>query len=65
MPKLLCLGGLVVSVIVLVLFLVNLIMGFAGMSGLFNFRSWLMDIVFIICSALLGYLSWSSFRELR
>jgi len=65
MPKLLCLGGLVVAALVLILFLVNLVLGFSGMAGLFNFRSWLMDIVFIICSALLGYLSWTSFRELR
>ena len=65
MPRLLCLGGLVVAGLVFLLFLVNMIMGFTGLGSLFNYQSLLMDITFILCSAGLGYLSWSAFRELR
>lgn len=65
MPRMLCLGGLVVAGLVFLLFLVNMIMGFAGLGSLFNYRSLLMDLTFILCSAGLGYLSWSAFRELR
>jgi hypothetical protein len=65
MPRLLCLGGLVVAGLVFLLFLVDLVMPFAGMGALFIFRSILMDVAFIICSGILGYLSWSAFRELR
>jgi hypothetical protein len=42
-----------------------MIMGFTGLGSLFNYQSLLMDITFILCSAGLGYLSWSAFRELR
>jgi hypothetical protein len=65
MPKLLCLGGLVVAGLVLLLFLVDLIMSLAGMGALFNYKSLLMDIAFIVCSGILGYLSWTSFKEIR
>ena len=64
MPKLLCLGGLVVAGLVFLLFLVDLIMGFVGMGALFNYRSILMDIVFMVCSGILGYIAWTSLREL-
>ncbi len=65
MPRIMCLGGLVVSGLVFLLFLVNFIMTIAGMGALFRFQSMLMDIVFLICSGTLGYLSWSAFRELK
>jgi len=47
------------------LFLVNFIMGLGGMGALFNYRSMLMDLAFMLCSAILGYMSWTAFRELR
>ena len=65
MPRLLCLGGLVVAGLVFLLFLLDLIMSMAGMGSLFRYPSLLMDITFTLCSALLGYLSWMSLKELR
>ena len=65
MPRLLCLGGLVVAGLVLLLFLLDLIMSFAGMGSLFRYPSLLMDISFMLCSAVLGYLSWMSLKEVR
>ena len=65
MPRIMCLGGLVVSGLVFLLFLVNFIMTIAGMGALFRYQIMLMDIVFLICSGTLGYLSWSAFRELK
>ena len=65
MPRMLCLGGLVVAGLVFLLFLVNFIMGLGGMGALFNYRSMLMDLAFMLCSAILGYMSWTAFHELR
>jgi threonine/homoserine/homoserine lactone efflux protein len=65
MPRLLCLAGLVVSGLVFLLFLVNMIMSLGGLGSLFNYPSLLMDLVFLLCSSGLGYLSWSALRELR
>ena len=65
MPRLLCLSGLVVAGLVLLLFLLDLIMSLAGMGSLFRFQSLLMDIAFMVCSAILGYLSWMSLKEVR
>ena len=65
MPRLLCLGGLVVAGLVFLLFLLDLIMSVAGMGALFRYPSLLMDISFMICSAVLGYLSWMTLKEIR
>lgn len=65
MPRMLCLGGLVVAGLVFLLFLVDLIKTAAGMGALFRYPSYLMDIVFLLSSGTLGYLSWSAFRELK
>jgi hypothetical protein len=65
MPRLLCLSGLVVAGLVLLLFLADLIMSFTGGGGIFSYPSLLMDIVFIICAGLLGYLAWVSLKDLK
>jgi hypothetical protein len=65
MPRLLCLGGLVVAGLVLLLFLLDFVMSLSGMGSLFRYQSILMDITFMLCSGVLGYLSWMSFKELR
>jgi hypothetical protein len=65
MPRLLCLTGLVVSGLVFLLFTANLIMSLVGGTGIFWYPSLLMDIVFIVCAGLLGYLSWTAYRELK
>ena len=63
MPKVLCYIGLVMSGLVFLLFLVDLIMTVAGMGSLFRYPSLLMDIMFVLCSGALGYLSWITLRE--
>ena len=65
MPRLLCLGGLVVAGLVFLLFLLDFVMSMAGMGAIFRYPSLLMDITFMLCSAILGYLSWMSFKELK
>jgi len=67
MPKILCLTGLVVSGLVALIFLMDLIFGLMGMSSLapFNLTSLMMDLVFLVSSGVLGFLSWTSFRELK
>lgn len=65
MPKGLCITALTISVIVLVLFLADLILGLAGMVNLapFKYNNMVMDIIFIVCSGSLAVMSWSTFRE--
>ena len=65
MPRLLCLGGLVVAGLVFLLFLLDFVMSMAGMGAIFRYPSLLMDITFMLCSAILGYLSWMSLKELK
>jgi len=67
MPKILCLTGLVVSGLIALIFLMDLIFGLLGMSALapFKLTSLLLDLVFLASSAVLGFLSWTSFRELK
>lgn len=58
MPKALCILGMVVSGLTLLLFGLDLATGlpFGGVSMV-------VDIVFVVASAVLGYLGWSTFRE--
>jgi len=64
MPKALCLSGMVVSILIALLFLLDLVASFVA-PGFAPFRgvSWLMDVTLIICSATLGAMSWMTFRE--
>lgn len=65
MPKILCIIALVISILVCLLFLADLILGFAGSPSLapFKFSNYIVDIVFAICGAILGTLSWFTLRE--
>ncbi len=60
MPKALTIGGMVVSAVLLVLFGLDLAIGtpFGGISKV-------MDIGAVVCALMLGYMSWTTFRELR
>lgn len=57
MGKGLCIFGLITAVIVLLLF------GLDIATGLFQIGNILVDVMFIICAVLVGYLSWSALRE--
>lgn len=58
MPKVLCLTGMVISILVFVMFLLDLVLAWP-----FDKASPGLDMAFVVCAAALGYLSWSTFRE--
>ena len=59
MPKVLSIAGMVVAGLVSLVFLLDLALGIP-----FNKANMLMDAGFFVCSLILGYLSWSTYREL-
>ena len=61
MPKVLCMAGAAISVLVFVLFLLDLV----GPEVVAPFKgaNRVMDIVYIVSSGIVGYLSWSTLRE--
>lgn len=65
MPKALCIIGMAVSVLLLVVFGLDLAANipFAGhYDGQIDVVE-VMDVGFLICAGLLGYLSWTTFRQ--
>ena len=58
MPKVLCMTGMVIAILILVLVLLDLALKFP-----FQRISTVMDIVFVVCAVGLGYLSWATLRE--
>lgn len=58
MPKALCIVGMAVAALLVLLFGLDL-----GLGIPFGGTSMTMSIGFIVCAAILGYLSWSTFRE--
>jgi hypothetical protein len=58
MAKALTISGMVVAVILLLAFGLDLAVQFP-----FSRVSPAMDIAFLVCSAVLAYMSWSTFRE--
>ncbi len=61
MPKALCMAGMVISILILLLFVLDLAL--PGTLAPFKRASLMMDIGFILCAGGLGYLSWATFRE--
>ncbi len=61
MPKALCLTGMVIAILIFVLFLLDLVLP-TGMA-IFKKASISLDIIFVVCALILGYLSWTTFRE--
>jgi hypothetical protein len=58
MPKALCIVGMVVAAMLAILFGLDLALGVP-----FGGKSMVMSIGFLVCAILLGYLSWTTFRE--
>jgi|TARA_B100000809_G_scaffold219129_1_gene226156 hypothetical protein len=58
MHKALTIIGMVIAGLIGVLFLLDLVLGVP-----FKRASFMMDISFLICAAMLGYLSWATFKE--
>jgi hypothetical protein len=67
MPKALCLTGMVIAILVFLIFFCDMLFGMIGMISLtpFKMSNPLMDVIFLLCSAGLGFLSWTSFKELK
>lgn len=61
MPKALCIAGMAISAVLFLIFLWDL----ASPAWIAPFRkaNVMMDIAFVICSAALAYLSWTTFKE--
>ncbi len=66
MPKALCLIGLVFSVLVLLIFVADLVLGLLGnaLAPLMGVN-WIMDILFILASMGLALAAWTTFKEQR
>jgi hypothetical protein len=62
MPKVLTISGLAVAAIVLVVFALDLIVGWPFDKS--RPGGTMMDLGFIVASLMLAYMSWSAFREL-
>jgi hypothetical protein len=67
MPKALCLTGLVIAILVFLIFFLDLLFGMLGMLSFapFKMSSVMMDLIFLLCSGGLAFLSWTSFKELK
>ncbi len=65
MAKVLCIIGIVVSVLLLILFLTDLILALtpAWQWGPFGGKSIMTDILFVLCAAGLGAISFFTLRE--
>lgn len=60
MPKALCIFGMVIAGLLILIFGLDLVTEVP-----FNRASPLMDIGFVVVSGLLGFISWTTFREQR
>lgn len=58
MPKVFCIVGMVIAGLLGLLFLLD-----AALAFPFGRANLVMDVGFIVCSAILGYLAWSTWRE--
>ncbi len=64
MPKVLCMTGIVVSILVFLIFLIHLVLQFVGGSlAPYSTMNVIADVVFMLCAAGLGVLSWMTLRE--
>ncbi|MCR9295347.1 MAG: hypothetical protein NXI32_21735 [bacterium] len=65
MPKVLCLIGMVLAILVFLIFLADLVFGLSGMLDYAPLRgaNYIMDIVFMLSSGALIYLAYATFRE--
>jgi hypothetical protein len=60
MPKAFCITGAVVAILLLLVFGIDLGVGFP-----FDRQSWLIDVCMVLSSGMLGYISWATFRTIQ
>lgn len=64
MPKVLCITGIVISILVLILFILDLLVYFISPAlAPFGGASLVLDVVFALAAGALGYLSWTTYKE--
>lgn len=65
MPKVLCISGMVISILIFIVFFIDFLIGMIGFKlfAPFKYASPLMDIVFILGAAVVGFLSWITWKE--
>ncbi len=65
MPKALCIAALAISVLVVILFASDLLLGVANARSIAPFKgsSIILDVVFLICAAILGLMSFRTLRQ--
>jgi hypothetical protein len=65
MPKVLCLTALVISILVFLMFFFDLVLNLLGMTSLAPFKGAHLgiDVVFVICAAIIGVMSFLTFRQ--
>lgn len=60
MAKALTMMSIAIAILLLVLFGLDLAVGFP-----FRKAAWVLDLIFVIASLGLGYISWNAFRDIR
>ena len=66
MQKGLCIIALSIAVVMFILFAADLILGVSGQATMAPFKygpGMIIDIVFVIVSGVLAFMSWSTFRQ--
>lgn len=63
MPKALSMSGMIVAGFMVLVFLSDLILSLLGIKFPFGGTSMIMDICMTVAGAVLGYMSWVSYRE--
>lgn len=58
MPRVLTIAGMVVAALLLLMFGLDLAIKFP-----FSGASMTMDVIFVVAAGMLGYMSWSTYRE--
>ena len=61
LPKRVVIGSMVVAGLVAVMAISDMVLGIP-FSGQHTF---MMDIMFIICAAIVGYMSWDAYQEMK
>jgi hypothetical protein len=60
MAKAFCITGGVVAILLLLVFVTDL-----AVRVPFGRESWLIDVGMVLCSGMLGYISWATYRTLK
>ena len=63
MPKALCILGIVIAFLLGLFFVLDLAFLRLAGGGMPPTMNTIMDLAFLVCAVILGYISWSTWRE--